>query len=98
MEKHKNDLIVFKIDTEGAEYDIIDNLIASGLINKIDMIMMETHYYPEDKDKHPLHVMNHTLANHGFIVSPEDPNMSNNNDQINKDLCGCIRATRISKK
>lgn len=34
-----------KVDTEGSEYDIIDDLIESGLINKIDLIVGEGHKF-----------------------------------------------------
>ena len=37
--------IVLKIDTEGSEYDILDELINSGLINKIDLIIGEGHNF-----------------------------------------------------
>jgi len=36
--------IVLKIDTEGAEYEILDDLYHSGILNKIDLIMGECHY------------------------------------------------------
>ena len=37
--------IVLKIDTEGSEYDIIDDLIDSNLISKIDLILGEGHIF-----------------------------------------------------
>lgn len=37
--------IVLKIDTEGSEYNIIDDLIESGLINKMDLIIGEGHKF-----------------------------------------------------
>ena len=37
--------IVLKIDTEGSEYDIIDDIIDSGLIYKIDLIVGEGHKF-----------------------------------------------------
>ena len=37
--------IVLKIDTEGSEYDIVDNLIESGLIYKMDLIIGEGHKF-----------------------------------------------------
>lgn len=36
--------IVLKIDTEGAEYEILDDLYHSGFLNKIDLLMGECHY------------------------------------------------------
>ena len=41
--------IVLKIDTEGSEYDIIDDLIESNLIFKIDLIVGEGHRF-NDRD------------------------------------------------
>ncbi|MBQ2831607.1 FkbM family methyltransferase, partial [Methanobrevibacter sp.] len=45
--------IVLKIDTEGAEYKIINDLIESGLINKMDVILGEGHMFSDEdfKDK-----------------------------------------------
>ena len=40
-----NSKIVLKIDTEGSEYNIIDDLIESGLIYKMDLILGEGHKF-----------------------------------------------------
>jgi len=40
---HITSKIVLKIDTEGAEYDILKDLYHSGVLNKIDLIMGECH-------------------------------------------------------
>lgn len=46
LENYKIDSkIVLKVDTEGAEYRIIDNLIETGLINKFDLIVGEGHKF-----------------------------------------------------
>ena len=37
--------MVLKIDTEGSEYDIIDDLIDSGIIYNIDLILGEGHRF-----------------------------------------------------
>jgi FkbM family methyltransferase len=42
--------IVLKIDTEGAEHKIIDDIISKGLLDKIDLIMGEIHLEDEDLD------------------------------------------------
>ena len=42
--------IVLKIDTEGAESKIIDDLISKGVLNKVDLIMGEMHLDSEDLD------------------------------------------------
>jgi FkbM family methyltransferase len=45
-----NARIVLKIDTEGSEHKIIDNLINNGVLDKIDLIMGESHLESEDLD------------------------------------------------
>ena len=40
--------IVLKIDTEGSEYKIIDDLINKGVLDKVDLILGETHLDSED--------------------------------------------------
>ena len=40
--------IILKIDTEGAEYKIIGDLINSGLISKIDVIIGEGHIFSDE--------------------------------------------------
>ena len=43
--KKNNSKVILKIDTEGSEYDIIDDLIESKLIYKIDLILGEGHRF-----------------------------------------------------
>lgn len=44
IEKNKiKSNIVLKIDTEGSEYKIIDSLLDNGMLNKVDLIMGESH-------------------------------------------------------
>ena len=42
--------IVLKIDTEGSEHKIIDNLINNSVLDKIDLIIGENHLESEDLD------------------------------------------------
>ena len=58
---NSNSKIVLKIDTEGAEYKIIGDLIDSGLISKFDVIMGEGHIFSDDNIKNQ-------LVNIGFNV------------------------------
>lgn len=51
---------VLKIDTEGAEYKIINDLINSGLINQIDVILGEAHNFSDEN-------FNEDLLNIGFV-------------------------------
>ena len=46
-----NSNIVLKIDTEGSEHKIIDNLINKDILDKVDLIMGENHLESEDLDK-----------------------------------------------
>ena len=51
--------LVLKIDVEGSEFDILDDLIDSGLINKFDLILGEGHNF-NDRD------VSEDLLNLGF--------------------------------
>lgn len=51
---------VLKIDTEGAEYKIINDLIKSGLITQMDVILGEGHNFSDDD-------FNEDLLNFGFV-------------------------------
>ena len=46
-----NSNIVLKIDTEGSEHKILDNLIDNDLLDKVDLIMGENHLLGEDLDE-----------------------------------------------
>ena len=48
--KKNNSKVILKIDTEGSEYDIIDDLIESKLIYKIDLILGEGHRFKNNRD------------------------------------------------
>ena len=52
--------IVLKIDCEGSEYSIFDNLLASGILNKVYIILLETHDGRENEIKS-------ILAKCGFV-------------------------------
>lgn len=43
FESHNNQKIILKIDCEGGEYEIFRSLHASGLMKRVDVIMMEWH-------------------------------------------------------
>ncbi len=45
--KKKNQAVVVKMDCEGAEFNILPNLKEAGLLEKIDLIMMEWHGQPD---------------------------------------------------
>ncbi|AIS31507.1 methyltransferase FkbM family [Methanobacterium formicicum] len=46
-----NSNIVLKIDTEGSEHKILDNLIDKDVLDKVDLIMGENHLLGEDLDE-----------------------------------------------
>jgi len=46
-----NSNIVLKIDTEGSEHKILDNLIDNDLLDRVDLIMGENHLFGEDLDE-----------------------------------------------
>jgi FkbM family methyltransferase len=46
-----NSNIVLKIDTEGSEHKILDNLIDNDVLDKVDLIMGENHLFGEDLDE-----------------------------------------------
>ncbi|MBF2708231.1 FkbM family methyltransferase [Flavobacterium soyangense] len=59
--QHLNQKIVFKIDCEGAEYEIIEKLSSENLLNIIDMLLIEWH------DKGPK-MIEEVLINYNFII------------------------------
>ena len=61
LEKSKEFKIVVKMDCEGAEYEIIENLSNENLLSKINIIMLEWHDYgPERVEK--------VLKESGFLI------------------------------
>lgn len=64
-EHTKVDLI--KVDVEGAEWDIIQDLIDSNSLNKIDNLVVEFHERPEDSGKTNTFVS--LISSHGYINS-----------------------------
>ena len=46
-----NSNIVLKIDTEGSEHKILDNLINNDVLDKVDLIMGENHLLGDDLDE-----------------------------------------------
>lgn len=45
-EKHGKDadLIILKMDIEGAEYDVLEHMLETGVMNKINVLMIEYHH------------------------------------------------------
>lgn len=44
FDKHQEEKFVLKLDIEGAEYDVLEDLHQSGLLSKVSVIMLEWHY------------------------------------------------------
>ena len=61
MNENPGASFAMKIDCEGAEYEIIPNLIKHDILGKIDVVVMETHYGGEDG-------MIDAFRKEGFIV------------------------------
>lgn len=49
MKRHSDNNIVLKIDCEGEEYAILDDLDKEGLLNKVNFITLEWHYGGREK-------------------------------------------------
>lgn len=66
LRKYPEDPFVLKIDTEGAEYDILESISATGLPEQIVVIMMEWHHRGPGE-------LEHILLREGFhLVSIRD--------------------------
>ena len=72
INKHvkKNELIILKIDTEGAEFAIFEDLEKEKLFNHVDIIMLEYHF------KSPKELENILLKNN-FIIRYEPATIQN---------------------
>jgi FkbM family methyltransferase len=72
LAKHPGLAVVFKIDCEGTEYELINELAESKLLQKIDVIMMEWHYHGPEKliaplTKNGFTVFNRNIPNDGGL-------------------------------
>jgi hypothetical protein len=56
--------IILKIDTEGAEYDILESLDNSGLLKKIDIVLIEFHFKGSKE-------LQRRLLKNGFVTREE---------------------------
>jgi FkbM family methyltransferase len=72
--------IFMKIDCEGSEFDILEDLDQEGLLGQVDVIVMEWHF----QSPQPLI---HRLNQNGFVVFLEEEK---------KDYVGLIRAVRMA--
>lgn len=81
LSRHPEAALVCKIDCEGTEYELIDELAGSGMLQRIDVIMMEWHYHGPDR-------LITQLINSGFTVF-------NRNIPNDGGLRGLIYASRF---
>ena len=56
-----NDLVVLKLDCEGAEFDIIRKLLREGTLRKIDVLLMECHSWAERNGKKSCQTLEHDM-------------------------------------
>lgn len=49
LEQHAQDMIVIKMDCEGSEYEILQDLDEHNLVRKVDVFIMESHLGREDE-------------------------------------------------
>lgn len=67
-QKHPSGKILLKLDCEGAEYDIIENLQQNGYLGQIEIFMIEYHF------KGPMSIKNALSKAGYFILSPVSEN------------------------
>ena len=79
-----NECVVLKIDTEGAEFEILESLDCESLLEKVDFIMMEFHF----RSPQPIEDI---LTKNGFIVIYR--NLYNESAQV-----GLMYAANIRRK
>ena len=61
LASHSTKRVILKIDTEGAEFDILESLDSAGLLPKIDFVMMEYHFREPQ-------FLEDVLTKNGYIV------------------------------
>lgn len=53
MTNHSNKFIdILKIDIEGSEFAVLDNILADGLISKVKQLLIEYHIFDAAREKH----------------------------------------------
>lgn len=72
INQHSDKKIVFKIDIEGGEYDLFDNLNEHKIFDKVDLILMEWHKMP-NSNNYPEQLIE-TLHQNNFVVIPTEEN------------------------
>ncbi|MBC8063225.1 MAG: FkbM family methyltransferase [Chlorobia bacterium] len=65
LDQYPDRKAVLKLDAEGAEYEILQNLFESGTLQRFDLIMMEWHERPS----HPIETVLTQLASAGFVYT-----------------------------
>lgn len=89
---HNDKKIVFKIDIEGSEYDLFENLNQHKIFDKVDLILMEWHKFM-NSNNYPDQLID-MLHQNNFVIIPteENPYMKFNNNQ---DYAGMIVACKV---
>ncbi len=61
VDENKDKLIVIKCDIQGAEFEVIEDLYKNNLLDKIDVILLETHFRDSN-------IIDNYLKDAGFIT------------------------------
>ena len=63
------EIALLKINIEGGEYDLLDELIASGIIGRIRNIQVQFHDFIEESDDRMAEITNRLSATHKTTFS-----------------------------
>lgn len=96
INKHSNQKIVVKIDTEGSEYKILRNLSKENLLKNIDILLIEWHYIL-GLEEHS-QILIDILLNSGFNIFANGEPFEQDFTKLNKDIAGmlyCVKTSNI---
>ncbi len=71
IKKHPN-IDLLKMDIEGAEYEVIQELNEKKLLGTVHKFIVEYHYF-KDRDQGKIETFNYTFAQNGFAYTTDKP-------------------------